>query len=115
MPDVSPFRYAGFFWIQGVCVLIEVFTEYVLMGLKEAELLGKSRWSGLVRTVWILGVLYFTAPLINGVLVQVAVRTGAQAGGPISFTRLVVGHVHSWVVYYSRLVVRMGRGNFGIY
>ena len=94
--DASPLRYAGFFWIQGLCVLAEVFAEYITSNGEKARPVNGC--IALLRTLWVLGVMYFTAPLINGELVKVAVRTGVQSGGPISFLRLVVSFVHSWVL-----------------
>lgn len=100
IPDASPLRYAGFFWIQGLCVLTEVSAEYTIGNWEKDRPVWTNRCIGLVRTVWVLGVMYYTAPLINGELVKVAVRTGAQSRGPISFFRLVVCFVHSRIVEF---------------
>jgi hypothetical protein len=62
---LSPLRYAAFFWIHGICVLIEVFVEHALRGDGRSKLRGK-RWKcaiGGVRLVWTVGVLFITAPL----------------------------------------------------
>ena len=98
IPDASPLRYAGFFWIQGLCVLTEVSAEYIIGNWEKGRPVWTNRCIGLVRTVWVLGVMYYTSPLINGELVKVAVRTGAQSGGPISFFRFVACFLRSWVV-----------------
>jgi hypothetical protein len=64
IPGLSPLKYASFFWIQGVCVLIEVMAEKVL-GEEELKLSGKGmRWGvGAVRVVWTVSVLLMTATL----------------------------------------------------
>ena len=63
VPDVSPLRYALFFWIQGACLLFEVSVEHMLQG----TLKGRSSWMGwgarAVRLVWTITVLYTTVPM----------------------------------------------------
>lgn len=76
IPGLSPLRYAAFFWIHGVCVLLEVFVEYVLRGNRKFKLGGYA--IGCVRLVWTLGVLYITAPLGVDELTRVTRRMGLR-------------------------------------
>jgi hypothetical protein len=65
IPGLSPLKYASFFWIQGVCVLIEIMSEKVL-GEEKLKLSGKGmRWGvSAMRVVWTVSVLLVTATLI---------------------------------------------------
>ena len=97
IPDVSPLRYAGFFWIQGACVVVEVLVGGMVLDSGEVRSPRTRRWVSLVRFVWVVGVMYYSTPLINSELVKVGVRTGTQSGGPISVIRKMAGFVRSWV------------------
>lgn len=97
IPDVSPLRYAGFFWIQGACVLVEVFVESMVLDSGEVRSAKTRRWVSLARCVWVVGVMYHSAPLINSELVKVGVRRETQSGGPISVIRKMASLVRSWV------------------
>jgi hypothetical protein len=97
IPDVSPLRYAGFFWIQGACVLVEVSVGGMAFDSGEVRSPQTRRWVSLARCVWVVGVMFYSAPLINGELVKAGVRTVTQSGGPISVTRKMAGFVRYWV------------------
>ena len=77
---LSPLRYAAFFWIHGICVLIEVFVEYALGGNGRLKFRGKG-WKFVLagmRVVWTAGVLFLTAPLIVNELTRVTWTMGAR-------------------------------------
>jgi hypothetical protein len=69
---VSPLRYASFFWIQGVCVLLEVMVEQVL---GDRQLKQRAWWkrygAGIIRLLWTVVVLYVTVPVIADELTRV--------------------------------------------
>ena len=73
---LSPLKYAAFFWIHGVCVLIEVFVERALAGNERLKFMGKGSKFALsgMRAVWAVGVLFVTAPLIVNELTRVTRR-----------------------------------------
>lgn len=77
-PDSSPLRYGGFLWIQGVCVVVEAMAEHVLGNTKRVRPLWMRRGIGLVRTVWVVGVMYSTVPLILGELEKIS--SGTESG-----------------------------------
>jgi hypothetical protein len=70
-------RYAGFFWIQGLCVLLEVLVSYATRPLNPAAagpLWLESR--RIVRLVWAVGVLYTTVPIIADEIVKMFALVG---------------------------------------
>jgi len=80
VPGLSPLRYAAFFFIQGVCVLVEVLVEQMFGG---RMLKPKGRYMrvvlGFVRSGWVVGVLYATAPLIADELTKVSRVMGLRS------------------------------------
>lgn len=77
---LSPLRYAAFFWIHGIFVLIEVFVERALGGNGKLKFRGKGPKFALagVRAVWTVGVLFLTAPLIVNELTRVTRTMGGR-------------------------------------
>ncbi|KAH8777115.1 hypothetical protein F5882DRAFT_502855 [Hyaloscypha sp. PMI_1271] len=72
MYRVSPLRYASFFWIQGVCVLLEVMVEQML---GDRQLKQRAWWkrygAGIIRLLWTVVVLYVTVPVVADELTRV--------------------------------------------
>lgn len=70
--SVSPLRYASFFWIQGVCVLLEVMVEQML---GDGKLKQRAWWkrygAGIIRLLWTVVVLYVTVPVVADELTRV--------------------------------------------
>lgn len=77
LANASPLRYASFFWIHGVCVLIEAILERTI----ERNISKKSStfWTRscvtIARLVWTLGILYYTAPVIADELTNLTRRS----------------------------------------
>jgi hypothetical protein len=79
MPEVSPLRYAVFFWIQGLCVLLEIFASRCVSKVERVtgrRPLWVENCLMVVRVGWTVLVLYNTVPLIEGELVKVSLRMG---------------------------------------
>jgi len=74
IPNVSPLRYASFFWIQGACVLVEIALEQVLVlqGSGELRPLWVRSCLAVARLAWTVGILYFTVPVGADELMKVA-------------------------------------------
>jgi hypothetical protein len=75
----SMLRYAGFFWIHGLCVLFEVLVSYATLPSNPAAVAPlplKNRW--IVRLVWTVGVLYTTAQMIVSELVKISAQIGSR-------------------------------------
>jgi hypothetical protein len=72
-------RYAGFFWIQGLCVILEVLVNLAIRhaGAPVARPLWlNSRKS--VRFVWTVRAMYATLQMIVGELVEMSVKMGRR-------------------------------------
>jgi hypothetical protein len=82
LPGVSPLRYASFFWVQGVCVLVEVLLEQALMlhfqGSARVRPVWRRLCSGFARLVWTVAALYLTLPLIVDELTRVTRTFGLR-------------------------------------
>jgi hypothetical protein len=70
---VSPLRYATFFWIHGLCVLLEVMVEQML---GNGQLKQRAWWrrygAGIMRLLWTVVVLYVTVPIVADELTKVS-------------------------------------------
>src|ERR1700730_6111432 len=65
--DVSMLRYAGFFWIQGLCVILEVLVSYATRHSDASTARPLYQINRrIVRFMWTVGVLYATVPIIVG-------------------------------------------------
>lgn len=89
VPVVSSWRYAGFFWIHGLCVLVEVAIKDVAgiaaWSRNQRRLL--PRWlERIVQSLWVVCVLYFTVPLLGDVLVKIMVAMDVR---PVLFSELL--------------------------
>jgi hypothetical protein len=77
---VNPLRYATFFWIQGICVLLEVFVEAVLLG--SMKLKQKVWWrrygTGILRLLWTAAILYLTVPILADELITLSRAMGLR-------------------------------------
>ncbi|KUJ14230.1 uncharacterized protein LY89DRAFT_720592 [Mollisia scopiformis] len=63
---LKPLRYAAFFWVQGALVVGEAVASHLLERVYPRSSRGGLAKAGLsvVRLVWVIGVMYWTAPLI---------------------------------------------------
>jgi hypothetical protein len=74
IPDLNIGRYAGFFAVQGFCVVGEIVTSRLANVFLVSRLsILQSLFCMLVRAAWVLGVMFLTAPLIARELVIVMV------------------------------------------
>jgi hypothetical protein len=64
--DLDPLRYAGFFWVQALCVVAEVGVSRMLKGKVPSGGHGKMA----LRALWTLAVFYSTIPLYGSELVK---------------------------------------------
>jgi hypothetical protein len=76
MPNISPFRYASFFWLNGICVEVELLAS---QAFKRFDL-NRQAWiknilMG-VRVVWTCSVLYVTGPLLADEVTKISLELG---------------------------------------
>lgn len=79
LEDFSMLRYASFFWLQGLCVLLEIFVSYSTQPSDEPG--ARPSWPNsrrIVRLLWTMGVLYTTVPIIEGELVKMSAKMGRR-------------------------------------
>jgi len=75
VPELEFRRYGGFFFIHGLCVIIEVAAGSILnlAGWENLAAVWMRPFGKIARGAWALGVLYLTVPLIGSELVKVTV------------------------------------------
>ncbi|KAH8667482.1 hypothetical protein BGZ60DRAFT_50756 [Tricladium varicosporioides] len=77
----SPLGYASFFWLQGACVLFEILINKLMTVVMPER--NRGTWSrllfGMISVAWVIGVLYYSAPLIIDELVKVMRATGLRS------------------------------------
>lgn len=70
-PDLNPIRYAGFFWVHAICLLIEVTVSRIATPPGSGRPIGLAKYHRMsVRVLWTLAVFYFTIPLLASELVK---------------------------------------------
>ncbi|KAH7317781.1 hypothetical protein BKA65DRAFT_599769 [Rhexocercosporidium sp. MPI-PUGE-AT-0058] len=74
MSNISPLRYASFFWIHGACVLYEIIVvrAAAMLGLNGPRPLWASTALAFARVAWTGIVLYHTLPVIQDELTRIS-------------------------------------------
>ncbi len=74
LPGLDPLQYMTFFWVQGACVLVEAIASYVMERArpKMARTKFQKEILGVLRLAWVVGVMYWTAPMIVDELTKVS-------------------------------------------
>ena len=75
LEGLSPTRYAAFFWIQGALVVAEVLVSHFAKSAIAVEAQPRVVRAFLLvvtRLVWVLGTLYYTAPMIIDELTKIS-------------------------------------------
>lgn len=76
IPNISPFRYASFFWLNGICVGIELLASQVFKRFHLNEQAWIKNILMSVRMIWTCSVLYVTGPLLADEVIKISLELG---------------------------------------
>ena len=79
-PQFRPLRAASFFWIQGCFVIFEVFCSglFALVSPKRSRSPVVRGFLGMVRFAWVIGTMYYTAPMVIDELFRMSRLVGQR-------------------------------------